>query len=74
MPAGSAAQVGRNQLEDLVAATVDDRFEQEEAETLGLLKRDLGRHGEFLFGRDRVDQHRPVVGEGAPLRRFDLGR
>src|SRR5271155_5287627 len=56
-------QVLLSEVDDFVPASIENRSQHEEAETLRLLISDRRRHGEFLSSYGDFDQRRAIVFE-----------
>ena len=51
-----AREIDFREVDDLVAASAQNRFERKETEASHLLERDGGRHGKFLSMHEDFDQ------------------
>jgi hypothetical protein len=70
----SSPQIGSGEVDDLVAASVEDGFQHVEGETLGHFDGYLGRHGKLHPIDDGVDQHRARMRQRFGELALDLGR
>src|ERR1700722_10947830 len=69
-----AKQVDLGEVDDFIAASVENRFQHKQGEALGLLQRDRRRHREFLAGDEHLHYGWTVVLQSLRNHRLNLIR